>query len=106
MKKLKLKCNKECVFDSISVRKGPSKIIKVGVIDVCGVSKCVSASDGVSLLETSTLTITVPIPEEQKKVNLSFYLHTSLWYLKRFYEGLKDLHKTFSGGAKKCEYTM
>ena len=34
------------------------------------------------------------------KVNLNFYFLTSLWYLKRFYEGL---HKTFWGTAKKCE---
>ena len=29
------------------------------------------------------------------KIELSFYFHTSLWCLKRFYEGLKGLHKTF-----------
>ena len=29
--------------------------------------------------------------------------HTSLWCLKRFYEGLKGPHKTFSGTTKKCE---
>ena len=28
------------------------------------------------------------------KINLNFYFHT-LWCLKRFYEGLKRLHKTF-----------
>ena len=37
------------------------------------------------------------------KINLSFYFHTSLWCLKRFYEGLKGLHKTFWGATKKCE---
>ena len=37
------------------------------------------------------------------KVNLNFYFHTSLWSLKRFYEGLKGLHKTFWGTTKKCE---
>ena len=37
---------------------------------------------------------------------LNLYFHTSLWWLKRFYEGLKDLkglHKTFWGTTKKCE---
>ena len=29
------------------------------------------------------------------KINLNVYFYTSLWYLKRFYEDLKDLHKTF-----------
>ena len=37
------------------------------------------------------------------KLNLNFYFHTSLWYLKRFYEGLKDLDKTFWRTTKKCE---
>ena len=34
------------------------------------------------------------------EINLNFYFHTSLWSLKRFYEGL---HKTFRGTTKKCE---
>ena len=38
-----------------------------------------------------------------EKIELNFYFHTSLWYLKRFYEGLKGLHKTFWGTTKKCE---
>ena len=29
------------------------------------------------------------------KTNLNFYFHTSLWYLKRFYKGLKGLYRTF-----------
>ena len=29
------------------------------------------------------------------KINLDFYFHTSFWCFKRFYEGLKGLHKTF-----------
>ena len=29
------------------------------------------------------------------KIELNFYFHTSLWCLKRFYEGLEGLHKTF-----------
>ena len=30
-------------------------------------------------------------------ISLNFYCHTSLWCFKRFYEGHKDLHKTFWG---------
>ena len=36
-----------------------------------------------------------PDPGQREKLNLNFYFHTSLWCLKRLYEGLKDLHKTF-----------
>ena len=32
----------------------------------------------------------------REKINLNLYFHTSLWCLKRFYEGLKGLRKTFS----------
>ena len=38
------------------------------------------------------LTLPIPIPDEEKKIKLSFYFHTSLSCLKRFYEGLD---KTF-----------
>ena len=34
-------------------------------------------------------------PRLKEKVNLNFYFHSSLWCLKRFYEGRKDLHETF-----------
>ena len=44
-----------------------------------------------------------PEPGLRKKINLSFYFHTSLWCLKRFYEGLKGLHKTFWDTTKKYE---
>ena len=44
-----------------------------------------------------------PNPKRREKIKLNFYFHTFLWYLKRFYEGLKGLHKTFSGTSKKCE---
>ena len=43
------------------------------------------------------LTHNVPCISEtciEMKINLNFYFHT-LWCLKRFYEGLKDLYKTF-----------
>ena len=46
-------------------------------------------------IEYCSLTLSAPIPSKEKKINLNFYFHTSLWYLKGFYEGLKDLHKTF-----------
>ena len=35
------------------------------------------------------------IPDEEKKIKLTFYFHTSWRCLKRFYEGLKGLYKTF-----------
>ena len=38
-----------------------------------------------------------------EKINLNFYFHNSLCCLKRFYEGLKDLHKTFWDTKKNCE---
>ena len=44
-----------------------------------------------------------PNHRRREKINLDFYFHASLWPLKRFYEGLKGLHKTFSGTIKKCE---
>ena len=37
------------------------------------------------------------------KINLKFYFHFSSWCLKKFYEGLWGLHKTFSGTTEKCE---
>ena len=43
------------------------------------------------------------IPDEEQKVKLNFYFHTSLWCLKRLYEGTKDVHKTFLGTAKSCK---
>ena len=36
-----------------------------------------------------------PNPGRREKIKLNFYFHTSLRCLKRFYEGLKGLHKTF-----------
>ena len=30
-----------------------------------------------------------PTPEKKKKIHLNFYFHTSLWRLKRFYDGLQ-----------------
>ena len=37
------------------------------------------------------------------KIKFKFYFHTSLWCLKRFYEVLQGLHKTFRGTTMKCE---
>ena len=34
-----------------------------------------------------------PNPGQKGKINLNFYFHTSLWCLKRFYEGLLRHHK-------------
>ena len=52
------------------------------------------------------LTLPVPCISEsciKMKINVNFYFHTSSWRLKRFYEGLRGLRKTFWGTAKKCE---
>ena len=48
--------------------------------------------------EKESLTLKDPLISEsciEITIELNFYFHTSLWYLKRFYEGLKGLHKTF-----------
>ena len=44
-----------------------------------------------------------PYPGQREKINLNFYVHTSLRCLKRFYEGIKGLHKIFWSTTKKCE---
>ena len=52
------------------------------------------------------LTRPVPCTSEsciEIKIKLNFYFHTSLWCLKRFYEGLKGLYEIFWGILKKCE---
>ena len=49
------------------------------------------------------LTFSVPFSKKEKKINLNFYFHTSLWCLKRFYEGLKGFHKTFKAFIKPFE---
>ena len=36
-----------------------------------------------------------PNPGQSEKIKLNFYFRTSLWCLKRFYEGLKGIHNTF-----------
>ena len=42
-------------------------------------------------------------PGRREKIKFNFCFYTSLWCLKRFYEGLKGLHETFWGTTKKCE---
>ena len=44
-----------------------------------------------------------PNPGEKEKINLNFYFDTFLWCLKRFFEDLKDFHKTFWGTKKEGE---
>ena len=54
--------------------------------NVACVSQCSSfSSDSPGYIH---LTLPVPIPDEEKKIKLNFYFHTSFWCLKRFYEGL------------------
>ena len=48
----------------------------------------------------NSLSNSLPNPGQSEKIKLNFYFRTSLWCLKRFYEGL---HKTFWGSAKKRE---
>ena len=57
----------------------------------------------VTMFISSVINPSLPGPERREKINLNFYVPTSLWYLKRFYEDLKGLHKTFWGTTKKCE---
>ena len=57
-------------------------------------------------LNKSPLILNVPCISEsclEIKIKLNFYFHTSLWCLKKFYEGLKGLHKILGGTTKKCE---
>ena len=44
-----------------------------------------------------------PKPRKLGNSKSNLYLHTSLWCLKTFYGGLKDLHKTFWGTTKECQ---
>ena len=61
---------------------------------------------GINIHTTLNLSLPAPCISEsciKIKINLNFNFHTSLWYLKGIYEGLKGLHKTFWGTTKKCE---
>ena len=49
------------------------------------------------------LTVPVLISDEERKLTEILYFHISLCCLKRFYEGPKGLHKTFSNTTKKSE---
>ena len=55
---------------------------------------------------STNLTLPAPFISEsciKIKINLNFHFYTSLWCLKRFYEGLWGLHNTFWGTTKKGE---
>ena len=41
-----------------------------------------------------------PNPRQRENIKLIFYFQTTLWCLKKFYEGLKGVHKTFRGIKK------
>ena len=59
-----------------------------------------------NLEQVFVLTLNVPRISKsciEIKIKLNFYFHTSLCCLKRFYEGIKGLHKNFWGTAMKCE---
>ena len=44
-----------------------------------------------------------PFRPDREEINPNFYFRNSLWCLKRFYKGLKGLHKTSEGTTRKCE---
>ena len=48
-----------------------------------------------SKLTISILILPVPIQDEEKKIKLNFHFHTSLWCLKRLYEGFLRHHKVW-----------
>ena len=48
-----------------------------------------------SNLHQCTFNPSRPDPERLEKINKNVYFHSSLWYLKRFYKGLKGLPKAF-----------
>ena len=56
------------------------------------------------LLQFFLLALPAPILAEEKKLYWSFYFHTSLWCLKRFYEGLKGIVKWAEPG--KCDILL
>ena len=56
------------------------------------------------LFQFFLLTLPAPILAEEKKLYRSFYFHTSLWCLKRFYEGLKGIVKWAEKG--KCDILL
>ena len=47
----------------------------------------------IMMIELLHLNPSRPDPGQREKINLNFYFHTSLWCLKRFYEGLLRHHK-------------
>ena len=63
----------------------------------------------ISLLESDSMVAAIekcnsrPGPGRREKMSLTFYFYTSLWCLKRFYEGFKGFKKTFWGTTKKVK---
>ena len=45
-------------------------------------------------------------PRRREKINLNFDFHTSLWCLKRFYEGLKGLYKPFEAPQRSVKQKL
>ena len=67
---------------------------------------CIELTDIINcfrLIRYSSLTVPAPNLDEEKKLTQKLNFPTSLWCLKRFYERLKALYKTFSGSTKKWE---
>ena len=67
---------------------------------------CGTRKDSIELDKVFINLLTLPAPSISEKcikikIDINFYFHTSLRCLKRFYEDLKDLHKTFWGTTKK-----
>ena len=68
--------------------------------------KCENLSQLNPYLINTFLTLLVPCISESlywNKIKLNLYFRTSFCCLKRFYEGLQGLHKTFYGTTKKCK---
>ena len=67
---------------------------------------CIELTDIINcvrLIRYSSLTVRAPNLDEERKLTQKLNFPTSLWCLKRFYERLKALYKTFLGSTKKCE---
>ena len=53
-----------------------------------------------SQVKYSLFNPSLPDADRWEKINLNFYCNASFWCFKRFYEGLKGLHKTFLSTTK------
>ena len=72
-------------------------------LDMCFWNYCRNSTEQNRLLLTAKHKPSRCNPGRREKINLNLYCHISLWCLKRFYEVLKSLHKTFRGTTKNCE---